>query len=158
MHTKHTEMAKSILSDICYATLATATKTGIPWCSPVYVAFDSDFHFYWLSPLQARHSQNIGENSQVAFVVYNSTAPERTGKGVYIQATAYELTDKDEIAYGLQRIFERAGDNPPPVSDVTGNSPLRVYKAESHAMWINVGDSIDGKHVDKRVAIDLSNK
>lgn len=157
MQSEHTRVAQNILSHICYATLATATKTGIPWSCPVYVAFDKNFNFYWLSSRQTRHSQNIRENGQIAFVVYDSTVPEGTGKAVYIEATACELTQEEEIAYGLDHIFERAGENPPPVNEAWGDSPLRVYQAKAHAAWINVGDSVNGKYVDTRVAVALSN-
>lgn len=147
--------ARHILAHICYATLATATSTGIPWSSPVYTAFDSDFHFYWISSCQARHSQNIKENSQIAFVIYDSTVREGTGTGVYIEANAWELVEPQDIAHGLRCLSERAGDSssPPLLDEKT--SQLRVYKAEVQAAWINMHVSIDGEGIDTRLPVDL---
>jgi hypothetical protein len=48
------------------------------------------------------------------------------GKGVYIQASAQELSDPDEIVFGLSTLFERAGEHPPSIRAASGNAPLRV--------------------------------
>lgn len=148
------ELARNILSRICYATLATATRTGLPWSSPVYTAFDHRSHFFWLSSPQARHSQNIRENSQIACVIYDSTAPEGTGTGVYIQAGAFELEERAEIVLGLHCLFARIGEPPPSIDYAQGASPLRVYEAVPQAMWINGKNEVNGVSVDTRIVVD----
>ncbi|QBD77278.1 pyridoxamine 5'-phosphate oxidase family protein [Ktedonosporobacter rubrisoli] len=153
----NTRIAKNILAHICYASLATTSQSGLPWCSPVYVAFDRNHHFYWISARQAHHSQNIREHRQIAAVLYDSTVSEGTGKGVYIQAIAQELSDPDEIASGLLAVFGRAGEQPPAIEIVRGNSPLRIYKAEMQAAWINVGGQVNGTPIEQRVEINLNN-
>src|SRR5437879_8726165 len=90
------ESASAILAQVPYITLATVGPGGWPWNTPVYAAFDEASHFFWVSAREAQHSQNIRANQRVAIVVYDSTVPPNTGKGVYIQATASELTDVGE--------------------------------------------------------------
>lgn len=145
--------AEEILSRICYATLATATQTGVPWSSPVYTAFDSQWHFFWISSYEARHSQNIRENSQIACVIYDSTAPEGTGTGIYIQARAGELVEEVEVAHGLHCLWARAGEAPPPVSYALGASPLRIYRAVPDTIWTNTKRKVNGVDIDKRIEL-----
>lgn len=157
---ENAERARAILSQVLYITLATSSPDGLPWNTPVYAAFDEAYHFFWVSPYQARHSQNIRTNNRVAIVVYNSTALENTDKGVYIQATAYELTDEQEIAHALAALKRRGWENPPPVQEVLESSisPRRVYKAISERMWISSVESINGYNVDARAEVDLFRK
>ena len=39
-------LAKKIIEEIWYITIATASKNSIPWNSPVYFAYDEDYNFY----------------------------------------------------------------------------------------------------------------
>src|SRR5690348_8698929 len=94
--------AKQIIEKILYITLATVDNDGQPWNSPVYSAYDSEYNFYWASDRNGQHSRNIAENNKVFVVIYDSTVPEGTGEGVYIQAKAYMLIDKNEIQKALE--------------------------------------------------------
>lgn len=49
--------AKEIVEKIIYATIATASKDGQPWNSPVYCAYDEDYNFYWSSWTENQHSK-----------------------------------------------------------------------------------------------------
>lgn len=149
------EKAKQVLTKILYITIATASKNGVPWNSPVYSAFDHHYNFFWVSASQSRHSTNIRENNNIALVTYDSTVPEGTGFGVYIQGKAYELTDEQEIVHGLQCVFGRVGKNPPPIKDCLDPSPLRVYKAVPEKFWVNIDERYNGQYVDKRQEIQL---
>jgi uncharacterized protein YhbP (UPF0306 family) len=78
--------AKEIIEKIIYITLASVTPKGKPWNSPLYSAYDKDtYAFYWVSPRATQHSNNIAENQNVFLTIYDSTVPEGTGEGVYIQ-------------------------------------------------------------------------
>src|SRR5260370_537682 len=96
MKSKYAEKAKKIIKKILYITIATASKNGTPWNSPVYSAFDDKYNFFWASDQNGQHSKNIAENNKVFLVIYDSTVPEATGEGVYIQAKAYKL-EKSKI-------------------------------------------------------------
>jgi len=121
---------KQILQEILYITIATATKDGIPWNSPVYSAFDEDYNFYWASDRNGQHSKNIKDNPNVFLVIYDSTAPEGTGEGVYIQAKACELTDENERLRALKVLDQRVGKTKERTAkELLGDYSRRVYKA-----------------------------
>jgi nitroimidazol reductase NimA-like FMN-containing flavoprotein (pyridoxamine 5'-phosphate oxidase superfamily) len=66
--------------DIKYITIATASKTGQPWNSPVYSAFDGAYNFYWASDREGQHSRNIRENPQVFLAIYARPFPKAQDK------------------------------------------------------------------------------
>src|SRR5436190_447849 len=109
MEDKNVQRAKRIISKILYITIATASKDGNPWNSPVYSAFDENYNFYWASDQNGQQSKNIKENEDIFIVIYDSTAPEGTGEGVYIKAKAYSLSDETEILNALKVLDERVG-------------------------------------------------
>ncbi|MCA9387404.1 pyridoxamine 5'-phosphate oxidase family protein, partial [Candidatus Dojkabacteria bacterium] len=51
--------AKEIISRVHYLTLATTSLDGTPWNSPLSYAVDKNFNFYFGSPKNTQHSQNI---------------------------------------------------------------------------------------------------
>src|ERR1051325_2353833 len=107
MYEQRNKRAKEIIEQILYITIATASKVGTPWNSPVYSAFDEDYNFYWISDQNGQHSKNIDENDKVFIVIYDSTVPESTGEGVYIQAKARRLEYPEDIENGLKYLLER---------------------------------------------------
>lgn len=150
------ERAKEILSKIQYITIATCSKKGVPWNSPVYSAYDEKYNFFWISWRENQHSQNIRENNKVFLVIYDSTVPEREGEGVYIQAKAYEVNDAKEIEHALQYLDGRI--NKPgrhKVVQFQGNMPRRIYEAVLERVWMNTEGEINGEYVDKRIEINL---
>lgn len=150
----HQKRAKEILSTVLYATIATASKAGKPWNSPVAGFWDDDYNLYWFSDKESVHSRNIRENEDVFIVVYDSTMPEGTGEGVYIEATAYEVTEPEEIeqVVGLQK-----GDMRCEADQVSGDTIHRFYKAVPKNAWVNDDEKdSNGNYVkDIRVEIEL---
>jgi general stress protein 26 len=84
MSEKHTAQVARILKNIRYATIATASKDGKPWNSPVAFYMDHELNIYWSSDKNSQHSQNIRANNEVFIVIYDSTVQEAEGEGVYI--------------------------------------------------------------------------
>ncbi len=144
---ENSRLAQAILSQLTYITLSTATKDGVPWNAPVYAAFDEAYTFFWVSAKYARHSQNIRANQRIAIVVYDSTVPPGTGKGVYMEARAYELTDSLECSHALACLRRRGWEHPPSVDMVVGATLRGVYKAVPEKIWISTEDSngLDGR-------------
>ncbi len=89
--------AKQIINKIHYLTLATVSKGGEPWNSPLSYSVDSNFNFYFGSPKHTQHSQNIRNNGKGFIVIYDSTAPDGEGEGVYMTMNVRELSDEPEI-------------------------------------------------------------
>lgn len=150
-----TNKAKRIISKILYITIATCTKAGKPWNSPVYSAFDENYNFFWASDQNSQHSKNIKENNQVFIVVYDSTVPEGTGEGVYIQARAFELIDKEEITQALNYLDGRVNKKPHTSDQFLGEMPRRVYKAVPEKFWVNDDGEINGNYIDVRHEVKL---
>jgi nitroimidazol reductase NimA-like FMN-containing flavoprotein (pyridoxamine 5'-phosphate oxidase superfamily) len=149
------EKAKKIISDILYITIASVSKDGVPWNSPVYSAFDEQYNFYWVSPVTATHSENVKGNPQVSIVIYDSTVPEGTGEGVYIQAKAHEINDEKEIEHALPYLYNRKNKPVRPIASFTGGSPRRVYKAVPGKVWVNDTVEVNGQPCDVRVEVKL---
>jgi len=42
-----TKLTKEIIAKILYITIASVTKEGLPWNTPVYSAHDRQLNFYW---------------------------------------------------------------------------------------------------------------
>jgi len=149
------EKAKRIISSILYITIATSSKDGNPWNSPVYTSYDKDYNFFWVSSPEAKHSKNIAENNRIAIVIYNSTDPEGTGEGVYIQARARVLTDPREIEKALTFHYSRKNKPARPVSYFLSHSPRRIYKAVPEKFWINETKKINGHLEDIRTEVKI---
>ena len=149
--------AKEIISKIIYITIASSSKDGQPWNSPVYSAFDNQYNFYWASWKENQHSKNIAENPNVFIVIYDSTVPQGTGEGVYIKAKAYELSDEEEIKLALATLYTRKNQNPQKRSpkEFRGDYPRRVYKAVPEKFWVNDDGEVRGNYVDTRIEIKL---
>lgn len=152
--TDYINHAKTILENIIYATVATSTKDGQPWNSPVRCVYDKDLNIYWFSDKEGQHSKNVRENEDVFIVLYDSTIPEGDGEGVYIQAKAYEVTDPDEVTHA--RRIKKGADYSRSPDDFLGDAVRRVYKAVPQKVWMNDAEIKDGVFIrDFRVEIPL---
>lgn len=152
------ENAKRIIEKIQYITIATTSKDGSPWNSPVWCAYDDNYNFYWASWKENRHSQNIRNNSKVVLVIYDSTVPQGTGFGVYFEAEAHELTDEKEIQAAIDLMYKRKNKAPRKATEFLGDYPRRVYKAVPRKVWVNSEGDINGNYIDIRKEIDLLGK
>src|SRR3989344_529260 len=140
------DKARRIIEENIYCTIATADLNGKPWISPVFFGYDEDYNIYWVSDRNALHSQLIRNNPQISIVFFNSQAPEGDGDGVYIEAKAEEINDKDEAEIGYKirdsRVIIdtfRVKD----VSEVIDNGVWRVYRATP----INISKLTEGEYV-----------
>lgn len=161
MKSEISQKAKEIISKILYITIATASRDGEPWNSPVYSAFDEQYNFYWNSWKENQHSKNIAENPRVFLVIYDSTVVEGTGEGVYIQARAHMLTDRQEIEQARMILAKRKSKPSSKLrapEEFMGDYPRRVYKAVPEKVWMNGDGEVGGNYVDIRQEVDLLDK
>lgn len=156
MSEQHEKRAREIVQRILYVTIATATADGQPSNSPVYSAYDDDGNFYWASSPKARHSRNINGNGKAFLVIYDSTVPEGTGEGVYVETAAAALSDPGEIADALRHIALRAGKQFGPETDRLLEKRLQcVYRATPRRVWINGFESDDEGSYVRDIRIEL---
>lgn len=146
----HNKKAAGILKKIIYITLATVSKDGQPWNSPLFSAFDKDLNFYWGSDFRSVHSTNIRNNPKAFCVVYDSTMAEGTGEGVYLQGGAFELVEREQLINCPSR--------PTPIH-FKSNEILKIYKFVPEKIWMNDDEKDEnGKYVkDLKVEIPIEN-
>ena len=143
-------IARAIIDANVYMVLGTADQAGRPWVSPVYYAPAAYREFFWVSRPEARHSQNLELRPQLSIVIFDSSVPIGTGRGVYISAVAQQLAGDDQ-AKGI-KIFSRRSlahggtEWTPP--DVQAPAALRLYRATAETI-----DVLDQN--DRRVPVTL---
>jgi hypothetical protein len=157
MSEPHEQRAREIVRAIQYVTVATVTADGRPWNSPVYSAFDADGRFYWTSTADSQHSANIRANGRAFLTIYDSTAPEGTGVGVYIEADVDELAEPEHIALGRRCLRQRTGKLPDGPDAYLPGAARRVYRATPRSVWLSDAEQAAGRIVrDFRIPIDPS--
>ena len=148
------DIARAVLDANSYVVLSTADPDGVPWASPVWFATEDNVELYWVSYPYARHSRNIAARPQIAMVVFDSTAAPLTGQGVYLTATAEQVTEPGAIERGIGVFSRRSaseGGGAMEFADVTGEARLRLFRATVQESWILDPDS----PYDVRVGVDL---
>jgi uncharacterized protein YhbP (UPF0306 family) len=86
------QLAREIVANNQYLTLATTDKTGIAWVSPVVYAYDSKNIFYFISLPTSKHVKNLKGNSKVSFAIFDSHQVWGEGVGLQIEGVVKEVT------------------------------------------------------------------
>ncbi len=152
MHAENdpTATAKAIIDANLYMVLGTADEGGHPWVSPVYYA-PVDYHeFLWVSRPETLHSRNLVARPQASIVIFDSSVPIGTGQGVYMAATAEEVTGDARVA-AIDVFSRRAlahGGREWTLEDVEPPAEIRLYRATVAAHYI-LGS------IDRLVALNL---
>jgi len=88
-------MAKNIINNNQYMTIASVDKQGNAWASPVAYVFDKEFNFYWVSVPGSKHQENITNNPSVSIAIFDSHQLWGEGVGVQIEANVVQVSLKD---------------------------------------------------------------
>lgn len=147
--------AKEIIEQIQYVTIASVDKDGMPWNAPVFTAFDEQYNFYWGTHKESQKAQNIDRKPDVFLVIYNSTVPAGTGEGVYIKATAEQLTEPDEVRRVFDLLKSRHATSFWDFAAVSEGGPIRLYKATPQKAWMNDDGHKNGHYIDIRTEVEL---
>ncbi|MFB9308611.1 putative pyridoxine 5'-phosphate oxidase superfamily flavin-nucleotide-binding protein [Agromyces hippuratus] len=132
------EMARRLIEQNTYLTLATADADGRPWASPVWFAARGLSEFFWVSRTARRHSHNIAARPEVALVVFDSTAPVGRAEAVYVDAVAQQV-DEADLAAALAVYSGCSVEQGLPAWDaaaVTGDAPHRLYVARATEVFV----------------------
>jgi hypothetical protein len=132
-------MARAIVDGNSYMTLGTADAEGLPWASPVWYAPASYCEFFWVSKPGATHSQNIAVRPEVGIVIFDSTVPISTGKGVYMAARAEQVTAAVEVERGMAVFSARSvaqGGRQWTPDQVGSSARLRLYRALASEQFV----------------------
>lgn len=147
--------AKEIIDSIKYVTIASVTKDGLPWNSPIFSAYDEDYNFYWGTHKDSQKAKNIRANGNVFLTIYDSTVSPGTGEGVYVKATAHEVTEPNEVKRVFELLKKRHATSFWDFAAVQGDGPIRLYKAVPQQAWMNDGDKKNRHYIDIRTEIKL---
>jgi pyridoxamine 5'-phosphate oxidase-like protein len=141
--------ARAIVDANLYMVLGTADERGRPWVSPVYFAHVDYREFLWVSRPETLHSHNLVARPQVSLVIFDSSVPIGTGQGVYMAATAAEVTGDARLA--MADVFSRRslghGGGRFTLEDIEPPAELRLYRAVAAAHFV-LGS------IDRLVAVD----
>ncbi|MFK4835601.1 pyridoxamine 5'-phosphate oxidase family protein [Microbacterium sp. ZW T2_14] len=131
-------VARRIIDENSYATLATADADGRPWATPVWFAERALREYVWVSRTTRRHSQNVAQRAEIALVVFDSTVEVGSANAVYVEAAAAQVTD-DALAAALA-VFnakcEASGLPTWDISKVSADAPHRLYLATASQVWV----------------------
>lgn len=118
-----------------YAVISTINEDGSPWAVCVAVNVSPQLEIVWLSRTDTLHSRNIERDERVSICIYSKS--EETGDfGFYARAKAHAVDDPIERAACIDLKTSQNG-KAPPDSVVSGEAPLRFYKAVADAVWVN---------------------
>ncbi len=150
------ERAKEILSECTYMVIGTSTKDGNPWAAPVLYVYDKDYSLYFLSAVDAVHSENILKNPNVSIAIFDSHQKIGVSEGIQIEGKA-ELVDKGEIKKAItlycNKVFPDSEIAPTEryrPEDYLGASEFRFFKVKP------VNTYITGE--DRRTKVQLSGR
>lgn len=151
------EIANYIIRNNNLMTVATANAEGKPWVSPLSYTVDDNQNLYWVSHKDALHSENIRNRPEIAIVIVGIN-PQDKRDGVYLDATASELTNTTEVPAIIALINNREKDSKytiESVEDVTGNSAWRIYKATPHSAWKRADGVSGGQAITTKEAVNI---
>ncbi|WP_252180151.1 pyridoxamine 5'-phosphate oxidase family protein [Endozoicomonas sp. 4G] len=129
----------NIIDSVPYASIATTGVDCAPWNTPIHVAIDDHINLYWASTKESVHSVNIKSNDQVFIVIFDSSDALYKGKGLYIRASAREITDDHELAFSKECMKKTL--TPDKLKLMSNSKPFkttrRMYIARPEQLWIN---------------------
>lgn len=120
-------LVEAILRQSRDLVLATSSN-NIPWAAELVFGHDKDFNLYWISDENARHSQELVKNPQVAAVVTVQPAGEIKNRGLQIQGQARKLKE-GEILGAAREYFAKRGTTklPATLNDINDLSQGRSW-------------------------------
>ena len=111
-------------------TLATVCADGSAWNTPLAPSPSGELIFRWGSDENSIHSQNVRNDKRVFVVIYDSTAPEGAGEGVYMKGVAEELNEYEGV--------------------------LKMYHFIPQKIWINDEENNDDGSFKRDIRIELN--
>jgi pyridoxine/pyridoxamine 5'-phosphate oxidase len=131
-------LARRIIDENRFMTIATADGGGRPWASPVWYAHFEYREFFWVSRPDARHSVNIAARREVGVVIFDSTVIPGEGEAVYLSAVAGEVPEaRLEQALEVYSARSEASGLPRwPIADVTSSARHRLFVATASEQFV----------------------
>jgi hypothetical protein len=135
-------LARRIIDENRFMTIATADGGGRPWASPVWYAHSEYREFFWVSRPDTRHSVNISTRREVGVVIFDSTAIPGEGQAVYLSALAEEVPEAglNQAIEVYSARSEATGLPRWPIADVRSPARHRLFVATASEQFVLDGD------------------
>lgn len=153
-----TKLAKDIIEQNQYMTIASTDSSGNAWASPVAYTFDDKYNFYWVSVPESTHQQNIKRNPNIVLAIFDSHQLWGEGVGVQIEANVAEVS-LIEIPHAMDKYFTRKypygsalGSFGEGLKGLLKGKIYRFYKATPTQVWVPDPDA----EVDARKEVFLT--
>lgn len=91
------EIIREYIEKTVHMSLGTSVN-GRPWVCEVHFVYDQDLNLYFRSLSSRRHSQEIGQNPNVAGNIVKQHDLGEYPHGIYFEGTAQLINDPDERA------------------------------------------------------------
>jgi uncharacterized protein YhbP (UPF0306 family) len=150
-------LAKQIVEQNEYLTLATVGETGAPWVSILAYTYDGDFSFYFASLPDSRHAKEAQKRSDVSFSIFDSRQDFGTGVGLQIEGTIETVGEADmarilELYYGRKYPYGNVSNEfMEGLKKLLENKTYLFYKLTPKHVWINDPTA----DTDRRVEVNL---
>ena len=89
------EMARDIIKDNKFLSLATIDNEGEVWSTPLSYYCDENYNFYFTSELDSKHIINIMDNPNVSFTIFDSTRRVSDVDGLQIKGIVGQVDNND---------------------------------------------------------------
>lgn len=128
--------AHEILNNIEYVNIATISKDGDPWNTPVYARFDESLNMYWSSWIDAEHSKNVRDNGKVFCTIYDSKRRrgDNNRRCLYLKGRSIEVGDVNEVDKAISLLYPEEGEKS---ESFLGEGLRRIYSAVLSEAWLN---------------------
>ena len=146
------EKAAGIIAKIRYASISTVDENGNPWSAPVWYVSDGE-HLFWWSSQHSQHQRNIARTGRAFITIFDSTAPEGEGLGVYIDAEV-EVVAPEQLQSAMDLYNNTTTFYKLSTENCTGDAPTRLYQATPRTIWLNDGTYESGSYEDIRIAVE----
>lgn len=154
--TDFVEKARDIVRVNRYMTLATSDGESV-WIAPIGYVVDADYNFYWFSATDARHSQHIQRNPNVAVAIYNSTEPADIVTSLQLAGTAQSV-EGPELQQVMDFYWRQSFSDESararwmrPIEDFSGAAMQRFYRFTPTQVYMFPSN----KRVDRRTEVNL---
>jgi Pyridoxamine 5'-phosphate oxidase len=151
--------AAKMITENRYLTLSTASSDG-PWAAPINYALGPGRYLHYYSARKARHSQDVGDSSNVAAAIFNTQATEADVDGLQFTARCSvlhggELAIVHQYYFDVNLTPEQRGRWLRPVSAFDEGGTWAFYRLDIQGLWVIDFESIERERLDSRILVDL---
>ena len=133
------EQVYTYLESLSIAVLATSSKDGKPYTSPIYFVPDHYLNFFFIAKSDTKKARDLQQNANASLTIVDPNQP----KTVQTTGRVSKVNDPQLYSYVLKKMSENVSQKnkfywPPPISKIKSVGNLIMYKFQPD--WLRVGD------------------